>query len=283
MRRKQASLGYWLSSGSTTDGLTIRARLGKALLRVIGGGKVSTGSFPLDVEASVASSDVITGLQAVVADGIGSLAPVDSAWSGRNHPRNAEVSKVCSVAPLPPAESRRATLPGDIPVRVRSAACIDPAAVHSLQPLSSSERVRVRSVTCLHDLIDIRSCSQWLTGRAVVRNATREILAVPQAGSSVDLREVKESERAGFLHEAEVLKGIHIGSGELLAIFRNVPIELVSRMSFDGERRAIHFNVALSPSLRRTRVHDLAAVRDISTGEIHLVPHRVQYRTVFLN
>ena len=105
----------------------------------------------------------------------------------------------------------------------------------------------------------------------------------PHCRKSVDISALPVAVRDGFLREAEVLKGIDIDNCELLAVFRRVPIELISQLRFLSETRMILYTISSRPVRTRTRVHDLAVICDMSKQEIHFVPHRTQYRLVFLN
>ena len=58
---------------------------------------------------------------------------------------------------------------------------------------------------------------------------------------------------------------------------------MISRLRFVAEESTIFYTIFDGANRKRTRVHDLAAVRDAANQEIHLVPHRMRYRTVNLN
>lgn len=105
---------------------------------------------------------------------------------------------------------------------------------------------------------------------------------MPHSRRSVDLDALSSQERAGFLREAEQVRNVAANNGELLAIFRKVPIELVLQIRFVAEKSLLLFTVATTSGLSRTRVHDLAAVGDRESGKVHLVAHRTRYQTAFL-
>lgn len=286
MRRREAGLGYWLAAGPDPEQVTLWARIGRTVLwqRKAGRLKCDASELPLGMEVTVLSPEAFVSSKISVWDGIGNLAVASNCKGGTGHAGNVEELNVRSIGPLPPAASKNIVLPGDLPIRPKGQELICSPAVRSMQRNSLESKARLRSVACYHELGPPLSCSQWLTPtRIIVRTGTSGIAGLPQASRTLDLNEMREAEREGFLREAAALRGVPPGRGELLAVFRNVPIEVVSRLSFSKESRTIRYSVILSPSLRRTRVHDLAAVRDVSTEEIHLVPHRTRYRTVFLN
>jgi hypothetical protein len=116
-----------------------------------------------------------------------------------------------------------------------------------------------------------------------VNQFTAKISELPISQISIDIEELADSERSGFLHEAEVLKGIPSDQAKLLAVFRHVPIEMISRLCFLEEKNAILYSIARESRITKTRVHDMAAVRDQQSREIHLIPHRMRFRSVSLN
>ncbi len=99
---------------------------------------------------------------------------------------------------------------------------------------------------------------------------------------SIDLQSLNETEQWSFLQEAEALKHIPADRAELLGVFRSVPIEMISRLQFVSSRNEIVYGLVSTPGRSTTRVHDMAAVRDTGTREVHLVPHRTRVRSVNL-
>lgn len=100
---------------------------------------------------------------------------------------------------------------------------------------------------------------------------------------SVRMETLEDSERNSFLREAEILKGVRPDRAELLAVFRRVPIEVISRLRFVAETKIIRYSVVEGLVPTSTRVHDMAAVRDTASGEVFLLPHRTKFRAVPLN
>jgi hypothetical protein len=110
-----------------------------------------------------------------------------------------------------------------------------------------------------------------------------KISQLPYTRRSVRLKTLKDSEYKSFLHEAEVLKGIPANRAELLAVFRLVPIEIISRLHFIAGKRIILYSISPEFHPTSTRLHDMAAVRDAAGREVYLISHRTQFRAVSLN
>jgi hypothetical protein len=130
---------------------------------------------------------------------------------------------------------------------------------------------------------EVKDGKRFLVGYPTIQHLTSQISELPHARASIKLDQLQDAERSSFLREAEKFKGIPIGRAEILAIFRHVPIELISRLRLLADQTAILYSISLDTKPTQTRVHDMAAVRDISSREVHLIPHRTQYRLVSLN
>jgi hypothetical protein len=94
---------------------------------------------------------------------------------------------------------------------------------------------------------------------------------------------IGERESDSHLNEARATKGIAPDNARLVAVFRRTPVELISHVRFDESRMLLLFRLVPCEGRRSTRVHDVAAVKDLATGKVHLVPHRTLYRTVLLS
>jgi hypothetical protein len=116
-----------------------------------------------------------------------------------------------------------------------------------------------------------------------IRSLTQMISAKAIRQAGINVRTLSESEYNRCLQEAEQIKGIPVDKCKLITLFRHVPIEMVSKLQFLGDKKEIVYT--LSPGLNRssTRVYDLMAIRDVSRKEVHLIPHRTRNRMVRLN
>jgi len=191
-------------------------------------------------------------------------------------------------------------------VRVGSAELLENTAIQEL-PLPSERHVRIRQETVAMDgtcrpfTIKIRDAEvfefkhphshppqmrdggRFLIQDPSVHQRTSKMAELPLARTSVRIEELQDSERSGFLQEAEALRGIPQDRAELLAVFRRVPIEVISRLRFLEEKKAIVYSITRELNRTRTRVHDMGAIRDGVSGEIYLVPHRARFRFASLD
>ncbi len=155
--------------------------------------------------------------------------------------------------------------------RGRSSSCILPTLDHQNQGTDATVTGRRRPVSAglLLELPGVHCGIERIMRQAFVRRGV--------APSQIDA-----DEAAGYLLEAERSRGVMPGDGEILAIFRRTPIELVSRMHFDERSRMLAYTLIPIHGIGRSRVHDFAALRDRSTGRTHWIPHRTRFQTAVL-
>jgi hypothetical protein len=115
-----------------------------------------------------------------------------------------------------------------------------------------------------------------------IRILLSHFLSLPHLRKTVNLSLLSDSERTSFLQEARALKGIPEDRCELIGVFRHVPAEMISRLQFIAEKNVILYSIATDCVRTRVRIHDMAAVRDSSGQEIHLILHRSRYSSVIL-
>ncbi len=227
----------------------------------------------LDVRIGVKVSQFCPVDVAGVLDGLGFLrqAMMDSK-SGRRARQLAAATPVSSIAMLQPGACHEGALPLPTPT-VRE--CVDGV---DLRRRGSS----VRSAT----LLEIARCpdqsTEWAFPRApAVHNATERIVRMPQMRVAAPREALTLRDCEGYLREAEVLKGVPVDSGELLAVFRRVPVEGVARLRFVASERLLLFTMAAGRCGGVWHLHDVAAVRD-ANGATHLVAHRTRFQTAVL-
>ncbi len=142
---------------------------------------------------------------------------------------------------------------------------------------------RVRTLNILQDSVTVRSPEGGIFRHEIdVYDNTRKMRIYPHCRESLDLNQLSLAMRESFLREAEVTKGIPMQGAELMGVFRNVPVALISKIRFLDRRKVILYTLTQADENSRTRVHDLAAVRDVEKDVTHLVAHRTRYRTAFL-
>ncbi len=105
----------------------------------------------------------------------------------------------------------------------------------------------------------------------------------PHTRKGLPPRQIGDEEIESHLSEVEAARGVRPDNANLVAVFRTVPAELISRVRFDESRRLLLFRLVSCEGKHLTRVYDMAAVKDRSTGRLHLVPHRTRNRTVLLS
>ena len=142
-----------------------------------------------------------------------------------------------------------------------------PISVHAVEPLPDTATVQDMA----------RRCS---IPEPTVRDRTARMKEYPHIRGGVDLERVDPLEREGFLREAESQKGVPSSSGEILALFRNVPVEIVSKAHYLEEKRLLLYTLDSQRNPTRTRLHDLAVVRDSTAAKTHMVVHRTQFKSV---
>jgi hypothetical protein len=130
----------------------------------------------------------------------------------------------------------------------------------------------------------VQTGSYWFFKRNLpVRTDTLRLLKAPYLRRSLKLESMQLREMEGFLREAARLRGVRQGNGEVLAVFTRVPIELVADYRYIAEKQLLLYTLALDRRSLTTRIHDLAAVREKTTGKTYLVADPSRYRTAVLN
>lgn len=140
----------------------------------------------------------------------------------------------------------------------------------------------VRSVECfVEQLPAVKSGGRWILREAPLGRLQAKAGEQPYRRTSLDPQRLKDAERQGFLREAEAQRRLPPERGELLAVFRAVPIEMISRLHFLAGTRVLVYRISKG-NRTQTRVHDMAAIRDTASRETYLIPHRTQFRVVAL-
>jgi urease beta subunit len=116
-----------------------------------------------------------------------------------------------------------------------------------------------------------------------VLDGTNTLSRFPHTRKGLVPGQIGKGETESHLNEARATKGVVPENASLVAVFRRIPVELISHVRFDESRRLLVFRLVSCKGRRLTRVYDVAAVRDASTGELHLVSHRTHNRAVVLS
>jgi hypothetical protein len=248
----------------------------------------SARSEALGIEASAGSPvDFSIGIPEV-RDGLDNLIRSGAAISHRGTGRQGEaagdfprVLRAYMIAPSCGVRSR--------PVKLTASTCVNSPELIRIPAMKApslildGDGVGVCRISILTDTVPVRDVSQRCRlSEPAVRDRTSKMMAYPHIRSGVLLERLVPEERDGFLREAENLKGVPAGQGELLAIFRNVPVELISKAHYLEERKLLLYTLDCQRTAARTRLHDMGIVRDNLAGKTHMVVHRTQFKSVSL-
>lgn len=269
MRRDKESLAFWLAGTEKSKGPGLKSRF----LRI----DASVDNVPLGIVARAVSPGDTLQLTTRVHDGIGGLESLTQIPSPERVAADSvpvheiDLCAAAAVRSLDPAEPCR--------VRVRHAALIARPVSRTISV--KSWRVAVRGIRSM-SATEVHEGAKLLLPVVGVRNWDKAGELAHRI-ESVPPDNVPESERSGFLREAAALKDVTADRAELVAVFRRLPIEMISRLRFVASEKALLYDLAIGNAKRtRTRLHDLAAVRDRGSGEIHLIPNRTRFTPVVL-
>ena len=105
---------------------------------------------------------------------------------------------------------------------------------------------------------------------------------LPIRQTSVDIESMTDPEKESLLQEVEHKRGFRADECELIAYFRHVPVEMISRLHFLNDEKAIIYSISSGLNRSRTRIYDVMVILD-GSKEIHVVPNSTRNRVVFLN
>jgi hypothetical protein len=283
MWRQEERLSFWLGGASSSQrpGFALRAR--NSIARKIGilHCRHAVRGQSLSISAHVTDQQDALELAASVKDGLGILL---RHWDASNESRDRAgkfIFAIHNLDFLDEADVQNLELPENSNVGVKWADLELSAGSRSL-PLTIRKK-RLHSLPCFQDKpVQVHSGKRHLRMNARIGTVMKPISDLPQMRISVEIDNLAHSERQSFLREAEVLKRIPSERAELMAVFRHVPIEVISQLRLLAEKRVLLFTIS-EGARTSTRVHDMAAVRDKASKEIYMIPHRTRYRSVSLN
>jgi hypothetical protein len=279
MWRSEEKLEFWLAGGKPSLKQARGAWLRKLRLNPF----TVVQETPLDIDSRMGSLDDALSASTNIHDGFNLLSesgtPTDSPetagqfWSTIG-------TTTRSIRLLGGAPIRRIPMPDAQRTRMRQEKLVMPTPV---QPVDVS--FRSTPVHLVESLQDRQTRVQDGSSRLLKNPAifsTMRVSELPHRCACLFVDKLSDSEKQSFLREAEVLKHVPPDRAELLAVFRHVPIEMISRLHFLDEKKEIQFSIASGLNRTQTRVHDMAVIRDTASQEIHLVPHRTKCTTVLL-
>jgi hypothetical protein len=211
-------------------------------------------------------------LRTETAEAIGGLLPVPHIRVVVGSvPSPAEAGSPGLVSALPAIHA--VALSGETAV-VRSPSLIVRATVQELRCSIGSGQSRIDG-TALLERPQRSFCptEALLPTSIAVRSATSRARMLPHRRRSLDLSRLGAQACSTLVREAEKARGMAAG-GTLIALFRNVPVQMISRMALAEEQRELIYTLAWSPERDRTHVQDLVVVREQANGQTHIVPRR---------
>ncbi len=121
-----------------------------------------------------------------------------------------------------------------------------------------------------------------ISRQTVIISKISQAFDLPIRQTSVDIESITDSEKKSFLQEAEYKRNFPAVECELIAFFRHVPIEMISKLHFLDDEKAIIYNISSGLNRSRTRVYDVMVIRD-GSNEVHIIPHGTRNRMVVFN
>jgi hypothetical protein len=283
MWRREERLEYWLTSEAPPDKPTFTWRLKEKLrsrLRLFPNG-VNEVLLRLDTRTLSEAEDLVVDAQ--VHDGLESIGSWTAHSSRAVRELGRSAGKPRCIELLGTARVRNLTFPNDRDVSIRLDNLIVRAICRSLS-LGIIVRGAIRAKECfINPYLKVIDGEQKLIKRAPVGSLLSRMEMYPHKRISLDVGEMSDAERKSFLREGEAMKRIPVNSAELLAVFLHIPIEMISRMRYLDEKKILLYTLCRGIPRTHTRVHDIAAVRDTVSAEMHLIPHRSRFRSVSLN
>ncbi len=246
----------------------------------------SSGSVRLSMDAQLGDAVDFSLSVPAVADGLEKLRTLSAGTPARGARRMPEpgddfprVLRAYMIAQVPRVVG--APLKLSASAYVDSAELIRAACVRSAALIAIEDELKVHTTPVLPEFAAVRDATPGFhLSEPPIRDRTSRIAGQPLIRGGVDLERVDPKEREGFLHEAESTKGVACDRGELLAVFRNVPVELIAKAHYSEEKKVLLYTLETGRSPSHTRVHDLGIVRDCAAGKTHMVVHRRQFKSV---
>jgi hypothetical protein len=281
MWRREERLAYWLASGRPSDEpsfvgwLKEKLRLRFCLFPV----SIKEDSMPIETRTFGGEEDLAVDIR--VQDGLTSInALAECSSAGRM--LDGYSGSARSVELLASAQVQDLKLPSKQEAQIQQMNLIIQGAYRSLSIDIAKGAIHEPGyfVIALPKIIDWK---QSLIGKVPVGNWLSHIEIFPYKRTSLQIGELSDSECKSFLHEAEAIKGVPVDRAELLAVFRHIPIEMISKMRYLAGNKVILYTICRGIRRTHTRVHDMAAIRDTGSQDVFLIPHRSRFQSAYLN
>jgi hypothetical protein len=269
MRRSEERLGYWLSQTASSLAQDLEPDWKKKLLAKLRGlePRPAIGEQSLEISTSTIDLESELSADAHVQDGLGVLAPA----TGIPDEIDPCLSKITEIDLVNSTSVHAVVFPDGRNTRVLGAKLLPTPNIRLFTMHLHAGMVRAVGNLRTVPVVD---GNPLLLATPLIQGRLTPIAVMPHRRTSVNTDTLQDAERREFLHQAHLLKHVRSEDGEVIAVFRHVPIEVVTSLRYVTEEGAIVYSVSAEPRRSRTRVHDMAAVRDNATGEVHLIPRR---------
>jgi hypothetical protein len=286
MWRRETRLGYWLSRDSQPEKLGLVAGFKEKILQklysVDFSNPIHAETLPMESAVRNLAEDSIE--LVIVHDGLSQirLMPDPSPWNDIIFTKNDDKMSVNSINLMDSKITvKNVRVPSQDMPRVHSGILQITPKLHNLLLWKKDSAVRnIKSLAS--ELSPVNNGKGWIFKNVAVKNSRSTLSELPFLRRSVNVEALHASEYRGFLKEAETMRRIPVEQCELLAVFRSVPIEMITKLQYLSDKNMILYRICDEPARTQTRLHDIAAIRNRADQEIHLVPHRAQYRMVSL-
>jgi hypothetical protein len=289
MWRRETRLAYWLSQDNKQGIPNTAGRFKEKILHQIHSvvSPCAIHTAWLGMEPSLINLERELTVQSEVLDGFSHVNPTPDSSQSDPWERNLSMTDsfegaVYSLGLLDPKTAIRDVAPmNGERLRIHSGMLKISSPLHNI--VLRDGKSAVRNIECqLHGSCPIENGRQWILKEAPVKSDLSKPSELSFERRSLDIDSLQDSERQGFLKEGEMMRHIPAERSELLAVFRSVPIEIITHLQYLDDKKMILYRISNEPRRTQTRLHDLAAIRDTADQEIHLVTHRAQYKTVLM-
>jgi hypothetical protein len=285
MWRREERLEYWLAHANERpdDEQSLASRLKDKLRLSLVLSHISVNEEFLMFETRIHGGDEALDIDIPVRDGLESISPWTERMSSAARELDRSASRLRSIELLNIAQVQNLNLPNKQEARVQQQNPDIQTICRSLSMDIALKSIIREPAYFINPLLNIMDWDLSFMEKAQVKSLLSCIEVFPHKQKSLKISDLPDSERRSFLHEAEAIKGIPMDRAELLAVFRHMPIEMISKMRYLADNKAILYTISHGFKRAHTRVHDMAAIRDTVSQDIHLIPHRTRFRLVSLN
>jgi hypothetical protein len=282
MWRREERLGSWLAGRQSPAEPSFVRRLIERLRPRVGLFPISVKTGHLSIETRTLEQEDGLAFETCVQDGLTSIT-ARAGDSGVGRWINGFSGRVGAIELLAAAQAQDLKLPTRREARIKQGNLIIQACNRSLSTNIAIDSA-IHDLGCfINALPKIIIPKGLFTERMQVGSKLSHMEILPYKRTSLKIAELSASECSSFIREAEAMKRVPADRIELLAVFRHIPIELISKIRYLADHAIVLYTICRGPRRTHTRVHDLAVIQDKVSREIFFIPHRSRFRPVHLN